>query len=777
MLNATLQSPRNQANIICLNIIVSGFVQGVGFRPFVLRLANELVIKGYVTNNLGQVSIVAQANRQTLSLFCERLISQAPLNARPVIHSVKEISAAGFNAFSIKQSDELGEKDIHILVDLATCDQCVEELFDKHNRRYFYPFINCTQCGPRNSIIFSLPYDRKNTSMGSFKLCSECEDEYLTADNRRFHAEPIACESCGPVLNFVDDTNDITDNPLALEACVAALNQDKIIAVKGIGGYHLMCDATSTKAIALLRKRKHRPDKPFALLMEQAQLHNYVDATEQELNLLQENSRPIVLIKRNSDCLLPKNLAPGFNRLGVMLPGNPLQHLICHLFNKPLVATSANISGEPILTDNAEATKRLVDVCDAFLHHNRAIVRPADDPVKLHNHHQTQILRTGRGITPTEFTLPFTLQKPLLAVGGHIKNTIALAWQNRLVISSHNGDLSNLRSYQTFQRAVKDLQQLYQVKAERIICDAHTGYASTQWAIESALPVSKIFHHRAHASSLMLEALKNNAGFNETSFNKTGVNNWLVFCWDGVGQGDDDTLWGGETFSGSPGNWQRVASFKPFRLPGGEKTAREAWRVAASLCWQSGIDFEMKNKPVDQLKMIWDKNINCPQSTAAGRLFSAAACILGLLQDETYEGHGPMLLETLAETQQEINISDVMSLPIIQDKNILRIDWQPIIPMLKNQSLSTAWRARCFHETLAECIYNIALRYSKDSTNLVTGFSGGVFQNQLLVRLIRQRFEKQNLAIFIPSSIPVNDGGLCAGQIIEHHFTSTTINE
>jgi hydrogenase maturation protein HypF len=493
--------------------------------------------------------------------------------------------------------------------------------------------------------------------------------------------------------------------------------------------------------------------------MEQSQLDDCVDATELEKMLLQNNSRPIVLIKRKPACRLPQNLAPGINRLGVMLPSSPLQYLLCRYFRKPLVATSGNISGEPIITDNKDATKRLANLCDAFLHHDRAIVRPADDPVISYNNSSPQILRTGRGSTPTEYRLPVTLDTPVLAVGGHIKNTIALAWRDRMVISAHNGDLGSLRSQQTFKQAINDLQQLYQVTAEHIICDAHPGYGSTQWAGESGLTVSKVFHHHAHASSLAVEYRHDKS--------------WLVFAWDGVGMGVDGSLWGGETFFGRPGNWQRVASLNTFALPGGDKTSRGAWRVAASLCWQADVDYvvpasnAVDSLKLQQLKMIWQRKMNCPESSAAGRLFSAAAALVGLVQNETYEGHGPMLLEALAETTQ----AEAIILPMILDgNNVLRIDWKPLIMMLSDTTLPVAFRARCVHETLAECISRIAVQYSEQHNDLLIGLSGGVFQNQLLVQLVRQRLHTQDLDVVIPSSIPVNDGGLCAGQIIEYYF-------
>ena len=755
MTHSIQQKEYNETKVVCFHILMTGFVQGVGFRPFVYQLANELKIKGYVSNNAGQVSIAAESSKETLELFFERLICQAPLNAKPIIQSINEVSLTNFEDFSINESSELKSSDIHILADLPVCSECVDELFNENNRRYHYPFINCTQCGPRNSIITSLPYDRKNTSMQSFKLCPECEVEYLSQNDRRFHAEPIACDICGPTLNFVDNDKNIIDNVAALEACINSLNKGLTVAVKGIGGYHLMCDATSANAIDLLRIRKKRPDKPLAILLESSQLENYVDVAEEEVLLLEQNCRPIVLLKRNSSESLPNNLAPNINRLGVMLPSTPLQYLLCHYFKKPLVATSANISGEPIITTNKDAVKKLIHLCDAYLHNDRDIVRPADDPVMMHNGFEAQLLRTGRGLSPTEFTLPFTLDRPLLAVGGHIKNTIALAWKNRMVISSNNGDLSSLRGYQTFQQAIKDLQNLYLVNAEVVICDAHPEYASTRWANESGLPIVKTFHHHAHASSLTLES--------------PGKDKWLVFSWDGIGLGEDETLWGGEAFIGSPSNWKRVSSFKIFKLPGGEKTSREAWRVAASLNWHSGIDINnesLEQAKLDELKIMWEKNVNSPKSSAAGRLFSAAASLLGLVDSESFEGHGPMLLEALAETSQ----AEAVILPITKEGDVDRIDWRPLIIMINDKSLSKSYRARCFHETLAQCISEISIKYSNKYESLMVGLSGGVFQNQLLVSLIRQRLNNKNINIVMPESIPVNDGGLCAGQIIEYHY-------
>lgn len=749
-----IQTPiQHDAGLVSRQIIVTGFVQGVGFRPFVFHLANELGIKGDVVNNTGQVSINAVASGVVLEQFCERLLNEAPVNARPFIKSVTETDQYHYDDFRISESRALDESEIHILPDLPVCEQCLDELFDQDNRRYHYPFINCTQCGPRHSIITSLPYDRHNTSMQEFELCHDCEKEYRDHGDRRFHAEPVACHECGPVLNYVGPDTTITDNQIALDTCIESLKQGKIVAVKGIAGYHLMCDATSADAIQRLRSRKQRPDKPFAILLEASQLANYVTASAEELALLQGASRPIVILDQSDRCELPDVLAPGMRKLGVMLPFTPLQYLLCRYFKKPLVATSANISGEPIITDNDDASVRLATICDAYLHNDRPVVRPADDPVMVNTKHATQILRTGRGLAPTEITLPFTLDEPVLAVGGHIKNTVCLAWHNRMVVSVHNGDLGALRSYQAFNNAADDLQQLYNIEAKRIVCDAHPGYASSLWATQTGLNVSTVFHHYAHASSLFIDHPQ--------------TRDWLVFAWDGVGLGEDGTLWGGETFLGGPGHWQRVASFESFLLPGGEKATRETWRVATSLCWQADMAFSSASQDVETLREIWEKEINCPRTSSAGRLFSAAAALIGLVEIESYEGHGPVQLEALAETVQ----AEAISLPTLEDATgVMRIDWRPIISMLLDELLSKAYRARCFHETMAECISKLSQYYTARHGELAIGFSGGVFQNQLLLRLIRQRLAWHRPGLLLPTTIPVNDGGLCVGQLVENFF-------
>jgi hydrogenase maturation protein HypF len=429
-----------------------------------------------------------------------------------------------------------------------------------------------------------MPYDRPATTMAGFALCAPCAAEYRDPANRRFHAEPVACPQCGPTLTFsADGQPPVQGNTPALSAAVAALRAGTVLAVKGIGGYHLVCDAGNDRAVQRLRERKPRPDKPLAVMFPAPtgqplqQVADAVRLSDTEAALLLSPQRPVVLARRRTGGTLSDRIAPGLAELGVMLPYSPLHHLLLAEFGAPLVATSANISGEPVLTDNDTVAQRLGHVAGAFLHHDRPIARPADDPVYRVIAARPRLLRPGRGCTPLELALPFRLQAPVLALGGHMKNTVALAWEDRLVISPHIGDMGSARSLAVFEQTVADLQALYRIEARQLVCDAHPGYATTRWAAQRTLPVQQVFHHHAHAAAACPEA--------------TPATPALVFTWDGVGLGPDGTLWGGEALLGSPGHWTRFASLRPFHLPGGERAGREPWRSAAALCWETGQDW------------------------------------------------------------------------------------------------------------------------------------------------------------------------------------------
>lgn len=749
----------DSSNDSARRLVVSGKVQGVGFRPFVYRLAKQLHLTGWVRNRVGLVEIHVQGDSSGLDRFLTDLFLHAPPLAQPVLYSDANVDAGAFDHFDILQSDDHGEARISVPSDLFTCDDCLRELNSPVDRRYRYPFINCTQCGPRYTLIRALPYDRASTSMAGFELCSQCRREYEDPANRRFHAEPIACPRCGPRLEFVQPAAEtVSGNDEALSEAIAMLQGGGIIAVKGIGGYHLICDACNEDAVARLRRNKPRPDKPLAVLFPAplerpvAVLDKYFELSASEQRFLQHPARPILLVRKRTGSELAHGIAPGLAEIGAMLPYSPLHHLLLNDFAGPLVATSANISGEPVLTNNEEVVKRLAHVTDAFLHHDRPIERPADDPVFRTVANRPRPLRTGRGFSPVELTLPFKLDRPMLAVGAHMKNTITLAWHDRAVMSPHIGEMHSIRSLAVFEQALADLQQLYQVRIERLVCDAHPAYTTSRWSLKQGLPLERVHHHHAHASAAWYECCAAENG-----------EEIIVFTWDGVGYGEDGTLWGGETLLGSPGAWRRVASMRPFYLPGGEKAGREPWRSAAALCWEAGYEYPTIEQDSDLLLEAWQRRINTPKTTAVGRLFDAAAALTGVCTTSSFEGQGPMMLEAQVE-----KTGNSIEMPLENRDNLLITNWEPLLPVLLDSALTVADRAACFHASMAQAMLQQARAIrSRQDVNTIS-FSGGVFQNRVLTEHAMELLSDDGFSVHLPEIIPVNDAGISFGQVIEY---------
>lgn len=737
--------------------LVAGRVQGVGFRPFVYRLAVGLGLAGRVQNLSGEVVIEAEGDAVALDRFAAALIAEAPPLARPGLLAAEAIPVRNFSAFEIVASTEGRAADIHVPPDCFCCDDCLRELRDSSNRRYRYPFINCTQCGPRYTLIARLPYDRANTSMADFPLCAACRAEYDNPLDRRFHAEPVACAVCGPHLWYEAEDARIDGNDAALQACVEALRAGRIVAVKGIGGYHLLCDGTNDAAVARLRARKHRPHKPLAVMfpwvgedgLAMAREHLAMDAATEAV--LRSPERPVVLAARLPGSALSPGIAPGLNEIGAMLPYSPLHHLLLESCARPLVATSANISGEPVLTREEEAARRLGLVADAFLHHDRGIVRPVDDSVLRVIAGRARPLRIGRGLAPVErelpFELPCELSVPTLAVGGHMKNAIALAWGRRVVLSPHIGDLDSPRGMAVFMQFIADLQQLYGVRAVRMACDAHPDYASSRWARNSGLPLVTVQHHHAHASALAGEFPQ--------------VKRWLVFAWDGVGRGDDGTLWGGEALLGAAGAWRRVASFRPFRLPGGTRAGREPWRSAAALCWEAGLDWTRGAEDMALVRTAWSGGINAPATSAVGRLFDGAAALLGVVERASFEGQGPMYLEALASGE-----GVAVPLPLAREDGIWRSDWAPLVRHLLMSPRPVPQRAMDVHASLAQALFDQVAAVAREHRFDAVGLSGGVFQNKRLCERVLSMLQAAGHTVHLPEAIPCNDAGLAFGQII-----------
>ncbi len=755
-------------------IIVTGRVQGVGYRPFVYVTAHELGLTGSVLNGSGKVFIHAEGPATAIDELEHALVHSAPPLARPVLASSTPTEPVHHELFEILASDSATEAEIHVPPDLYTCDDCVAELTGPDERRFGYPFINCTQCGPRYTIITAMPYDRPNTSMAGFPLCDDCRAEYESPLDRRFHAQPLACPVCGPRLEFVPEGR---GEPLA--QTIKALEKGQVIAIKGVGGYHLVCDAANDEAVAALRRRKHRPDKPLAVMFP-IRGDDGLDAMRDCLQLdditaeaIRDPARPIVLARKRANHFLSELLAPGLGELGVFLPYSPLHHQLLAAYGKPIVATSGNISGEPVITDNQEAQERLARVADVFLHHNRPIVRPADDPVIRPMAGAARLIRPGRGIAPVEREMSQKIPQAILATGGHMKNTVALAWDDRVVVSPHVGELDTPRSNDVFKQLINDIQALYNVNSQVIACDLHPGYASSRWAEQQDLPVIRVQHHAAHASSLAGE--------------HPDIENWLVFTWDGVGYGSDGTLWGGEALAGRPGEWGRAASFRTFKLVGGDKAGREPWRSAAALLWavdeessvQAFLEGEVPaapdsgetSKPVDApdaealrlAHLAWSREINAFETSAAGRLFDAAAALVLGRHMASFEGQGPMELEHIA-----VDGCEAVPLSLAKDDNgILRSDWSPLLDMLSDQGLPPAQRAGIFHETMAQALIDQALAIRDEQDFEAIGLSGGVFQNRRLTESVLERAREHGMEVRLHRDIPANDGGLCFGQVIE----------
>jgi hydrogenase maturation protein HypF len=703
---------------------------------------------------MGAVEIVAEGGTAQLAALGRALTEQAPPIARPVIERCEPLPARGLERFEIRDSAQGGTPRIHLPPDYFTCADCLRELNDPHDRRHHYPFINCTQCGPRYTLIRALPYDRPNTTMAGFPLCPDCRREYRDPLDRRFHAEPIACPACGPGLRFtISGRAPVEETRAALAHGVTALKAGRIVAVKGIGGYHLMCDARNEAAIERLRARKPRPQKPLAVMFQTLEgVAREAALGPGEGAFLESPLRPILLVRKRLDATLPEAIAPGLAEIGAMLPYSPLHHLLLDAFGGALVATSGNISGEPVLTQEADVERRLETVAEACLHHDRPIRRPADDPVFRTIATHPRPLRLGRGVAPLELDLPgAALPRPVLAVGGQLKNTIALAWGSRVVVSPHLGDMDTPRSLQVFEALVGDLQALYGVPAEAVVCDAHPGYTTSRWARRCGLPVHQVLHHHAHASALAGECAEPDG-------------DWLVFTWDGTGLGADGTIWGGETLLGRPGAWRRVASLRAFFLPGGDKAGREPWRSAAALCWELGQGWADCPDGSGIARRAWERRLNCPQSTAVGRVFDAAAAFTLGIHTTSHEGQGPMHLEAL-----DAGGGEALALPLGRDREGLwRVDWAPLVARLRDADLTPARRAADLHATLARSILDQAVAFRERHGVEHVGLTGGVFQNRSLSERAAGLLQARGFQVALSQGVPCNDGGISFGQVIEY---------
>ncbi|MCI4458339.1 MAG: carbamoyltransferase HypF [Thermocrinis sp.] len=730
-----------------IKLEIIGAVQGVGFRPFVYRLAKELDLRGWIINTPEGVKIEVEG--ENLDVFLKRLQEEKPPLAYIYSISFEYAEEVGYTDFEIKESHSEGKREVFILPDIGTCDECLKEVFDPKDRRYMYPFTNCTHCGPRFTIIEKLPYDRPNTTMKVFKMCQECEREYNDPTNRRFHAQPNACPKCGPQVFLYDKEGSLLgEGEKAIDLAIQAVKEGKIVAVKGIGGFHLICDATNEKAVNTLRIRKRRQEKPFAVMFKSLQqLKEYARPTNLEEALLSSPQRPIVLIEKVQDSL-PETIAPGLKRIGAFLPYSPLHYIILSKLDVPIVATSGNYSEEPIVKDNEEALNKLSEIADLILVHNREIKRRCDDSVVKVVGGIPLLIRRSRGYAPLPVKLPYKLKNKVLATGGMLKNTFAIAWDDKVFISQHVGDVENYQTLKSFEEMVFDLMNLYQFEPEIVVCDMHPRYETTKWAQffseEKNIPLLKVQHHYAHILSCMAE---------------NGIEDEVLgIAWDGTGYGEDGTLWGGEFLVCHYKTYKRVYHFKPFRLIGGEKAIKEPKRVALSLLLElfgeKALDFNLPfdRKELEMLFKVWSKGINSPFSSSVGRLFDAVCSLLGIRHINNYEGQSAMILEDLYNPAVKDHYSYSIEGQII--------DWRTTILDILQDKEREKVPSR-FINTLAKIALDIARRVGIEKVCL----SGGVMQNDPLVSKIKEELTKNGFLVYTHQKVPTNDGGLCLGQV------------
>ncbi|MDW8130541.1 MAG: carbamoyltransferase HypF [Bryobacterales bacterium] len=708
-----------------LRLVLHGAVQGVGFRPFVYRLATEMGLAGWVLNSSAGLVIEVEGSPEELERFRSRLEIERPPASLVLAREASWLPAKGYAGFRILPSDEAAEKTAAVLPDLATCPECLAEMLDPANRRYLYPFTNCTRCGPRYTIILDIPYDRPRTTMRGFSLCDDCLREYTDPADRRFHAQPNACPRCGPHLTA------------AVADAARELAAGRIVALKGIGGFQLLVDARNEEAVQRLRRRKRREEKPFALMMPALEtVRRYCMVSETEAELLLSPAAPIVLLRPNGTPGIAPSVARSSPYLGVMLPYSPLHHLLMREFPHPIVATSGNLSDEPIAIDNEEARERLAGVADFFLMHDRPIARPCDDSVARVVRGRASIVRRARGYAPLPVRLDRDLP-PLLAVGGHLKNTVAIALGRQVILSQHVGDLDTLEARRAFERAIEDLCRLYRFEPRLLACDLHPDYASTQWALRAGLPVIAIQHHHAHAAACAAE--------NEVREPYLGV------AWDGTGYGLDGTIWGGEFFLVERGRFERVAHLRPFRLPGGEAAIREGWRSAASLRYET---FGPQSLAQGPLRLMLERGLNSPWTTSVGRLFDAVAAMTGVARVNRFEGQAAMMLERA-----------IGSLQGEEAYPLSAGDWRPLVEAIEHdlgKGEATAHIALRFHNALANWIVEVAEEAGLRDVCL----SGGVFQNGYLVERAAALLEARGFRVWTHQRVPANDGGLALGQAV-----------
>jgi hydrogenase maturation protein HypF len=747
---------------------VRGVVQGVGFRPFVYRLAAETQLAGFIGNNTDGVTIEIEGAQERIGEFLTRLRTDAPLMSRIDSVDIHEVEPAGESEFRIILSQILGQVSTGIPADAATCADCARELCDPRDRRYRYPFINCTNCGPRFTITRRIPYDRPQTSMAVFPMCPACQAEYDDPHNRRFHAQPNACWECGPNVWLVDTEGKPIDVEDPITACIDRLVDGGIMAIKGIGGFHLSVDATNEAAVTRLRERKRRYGKPLAVMVRNVEAaREFCELSGAEAELLQNASRPIVLARAGTGNGIAPSVAPGIPWLGVFLPYSPLQHLLfADSRVRALVMTSANLSEEPIAIDNDEAQERLKDISDAFLLHNREILQRCDDSVQALVDGAPQLIRRARGFVPLAVGLPIDAS-PLLAVGGHLKSVFALARGRHAYQSQHLGDLENLTGLEFFEESLGHLMRTFEIEPKTVVHDLHPGYLSTswakQWAAKHGLPLIGVQHHHAHIAGCMAEHALDGPT--------------IGLSLDGTGYGTDGRIWGGEVLIARLDGFERFAHIDYVPMPGGDAAVREPWRMALAHLHAAGLDVTSPEllhllgateKEARLLLRMIERGINAPLTSSLGRLFDAVAAVVLSRRAVDYEAQAAIELEGFAVDEPDDPDGYEFALEGNRDqREPLRIKTEPMWTELLRDLRSGVSNSRIaarFHSGVAKSFVHVA-EAARDATGIGrVALSGGVMHNRRLARLLRAGLEAEGFAVYQHRRVSPGDGGLSYGQ-------------
>lgn len=735
-----------------------GIVQGVGFRPFVYSRANERALTGRVLNNAVGVLIDLEGQASAIEEFIRELeLNPPPLSTIESIERLEHLTPLHFEDFRIIDSDTSGKKVAPVSADAATCDECLREMFDPTNRRYRYPFINCTNCGPRFTITEQIPYDRANTTMRPFEMCGKCRSEYENPLDRRFHAEATACGVCGPALQLLDaGGEEVSGDPLL--AVTRLIAEGHIFAIKGIGGFHLACDAVNGEAVSRLRNRKVRQDKPFALMAPTFEaIERYCELSKAEADVLESPARPIVLLKRKDGQTLSEAIAPGVRTLGFMLPYTPLHHLLFENLDSPLVMTSGNVSDEPICFRDEDAVSELNNIADYFLINDRRIHIRTDDSVVRSFQGQPVALRRARGYAPAPLRTGFKFKEEILACGAELKSTFCLGREHSAFVSHHIGDLENLETLQSFKEGIEHYRQLFDIHPTVVAYDLHPEYLSTKFALDLENIGARIGvqHHHAHIASCMAD--------NEIDGEVIGV------AFDGLGFGNDGKLWGGEFFVADFASAERVAHLANVPLAGGAKAIREPWRMASVYLQRTfGDNFSSLDLPFTRdldgkgwktLRSMIAAGVNCPESSSMGRLFDAISALLNVRQVITYEGQAAIELESLANVSTtscyefQINAKEIAAEGVIRN----------VVEDLLN-GIPVAQVSARFHESVAQLILKVATTIREDRKLNRVALSGGVFQNMIILSRACQLLREAEFRVFTHSRVPANDGGISLGQ-------------